>query len=129
MATRLPAATRRRQLLEVALEEFSARGFHQTSMEEIADAARVTKPVLYQHYRSKRELYLQLLDDVCAQFWETICLATAAAEGPHGQVAFRFEAYFCFVAEHGNAFRLSFGSGARRDAEFDDAVRRVDAAI
>jgi AcrR family transcriptional regulator len=67
MAVRLPAPERRRQLLDVALEAFSARGFHPTSMHEIAEAAGVTKPVLYQHFSSKRELYLELLDDVAGR--------------------------------------------------------------
>ena len=61
---RLPAARRRTQLLEVALDRFAANGFHQTSMEEIAEAAGVTKPVLYQHFGSKRTLYLELLETV-----------------------------------------------------------------
>jgi AcrR family transcriptional regulator len=48
----MPAAARRSQLLEVALDRFAAGGYHETSMEEIADAAGVTKPVLYQHFAS-----------------------------------------------------------------------------
>src|SRR5687768_4632909 len=62
--TRLPAARRRQQLLDVALGVFAERGFHPTSMNDLAEAAGVTKPVLYQHFGSKRELYLELLDDV-----------------------------------------------------------------
>ena len=46
MVSRLPAARGRRQLLDVALDVFAQKGFHQTSMEEVADAAGVTKPVL-----------------------------------------------------------------------------------
>src|SRR5437764_485619 len=61
---RLPAVQRRRQLLDVSLEVFAGRGFHAASMAEVAQAAGVTKPVLYQHFGSKRELYLELLDDV-----------------------------------------------------------------
>ncbi len=59
---RLPAARRRSQLLEVALDRFAANGFHRTSMEEIADAAGVTKSVLYQHFGSKQTLYLELVE-------------------------------------------------------------------
>ena len=58
---RLPAPRRRRQLLDVALERFSEGGLYGTSMEQIAEAAGVTKPVLYQHFGSKRALYLELL--------------------------------------------------------------------
>jgi len=81
MVVRLPAARRRRQLLDVALGVFAASGFHRTSMEEVADAAGVTKPVLYQHFGSKRELYLELLDDVGGRLMATISAAVNAG-GP-----------------------------------------------
>src|SRR2546421_12093092 len=124
MAVRLPAARRRRQLLDVALGVFAANGFHGTSMEDVADAAGVTKPVLYQHFGSKRELYLELLDDVGGRLMETISAAVAAAHGPRQQVHAGFLAYFRFVADHESASQLLFGSGARRDDEFADAGRR-----
>ena len=60
---RLPADQRRQQLLDVARDVFAERGFHATSMDEIAEAAGVTKPVLYQHFPSKRSLYVELLTD------------------------------------------------------------------
>ena len=129
MAVRLPAARRRRQLLDVALERFAANGFHRTSMEEIADAAGVTKPVLYQHFGSKRELYLEMLDDVGRRLMELIAGAVAGAAGPRAQVEAGFAAYFQFVADHQSAFNLLFGSGARRDEEFADAVRKVENTI
>jgi AcrR family transcriptional regulator len=126
---RLPAARRRRQLLDVALEAFASGGFHRTSMDDVAEAAGVTKPVLYQHFRSKRALYLELLDDVGRQLLEEITKATASAAGPRQQVEAGFAAYFRFVAEHQSAFRLLFGSGPRRDRQFAAAVRIVEEAI
>src|SRR3954452_16359592 len=129
MAVRLPAARRRRQLLDVALGVFAANGFHQTSMEEVADAAGGTKPVLYQHFGSKRELYREWPDDVGGRLMATIAATVATAAGPRQQVHAGFLAYFRFVAEHESAFQLLFGSGARRDDEFADAVRRVETSI
>ena len=129
MATRLPAARRRRQLLDVALHCFSERGFHATAMEDIAVAAGVTKPVLYQHFGSKRELYLQLLDDVGGELLAAITDAAGSASGPREQVAAGMRAYLDVVERRPEAFRLLFGSGARRDEEFADAVHRVEAAI
>src|SRR3954470_7203907 len=127
---RLPAVRRRRQLLDVALEVFAERGVHGTSMDEVAEAAGVTKPVLYQHFGSKRDLYLQLLDDVGQRLLEDVQKATAAAGGPRQQVASGFEAYFRFVADHESAFRLLFGGDGREaDREFADAVRRVEDAM
>lgn len=124
MAPRLPAAQRRRQLLDVALGVFATAGFDGASMADVAAAAGVTKPVLYQHFRSKRELYLQLLDDVGSQLDEAIAKATAEAEGPRQQVEAGFAAYFRFVADHEHAFRLLFGG--HRDDEFREAVQRLE---
>jgi AcrR family transcriptional regulator len=126
---RLPAAERRRQLLDQALEVFAARGFHATSMSDVAEAAGVTKPVLYQHFASKRDLYLELLDDVGGQLQSSILEATGAAEGPRQQVEAGFAAYFRHVSTHRSAFTLLFGSGARLDGEFTEAVQRVEVAI
>jgi AcrR family transcriptional regulator len=129
MAQRLTAAARREQLLDVGLEVFSRNGFHATSMNDVADAAGVTKPVLYQHFASKRELYLALLQEEGARLLRAIATATAAADSPRAQVEQGFAAYFRWVAEDHEAFLLLFGSGARRDEEFADEVRRVEDAI
>jgi AcrR family transcriptional regulator len=128
---RLPAERRRQQLLEVALDLFASRGLHGTSMDDLAEAAGVTKPVLYQHFRSKRELYLELLDDVGNRLLEAIGKATAAAGGPRQQVENGFSAYFRFVYENESAFRVLFvGSGRDgNDRGIIDAVRRVEDAI
>jgi AcrR family transcriptional regulator len=128
-ASRLPAARRRRQLLDVALELFAVRGFHATSMNEIAEAAGVTKPVLYQHFRSKRELYLELLEDFGGRLRDSIGKATSEAPNPREQVRAGFLAYFTFVADQRTAFQLLFGGGSRRDTEFADAVRAVELSI
>ncbi len=129
MSSRLPAAERRDQLLTVALDVFSAQGFHATSMNDIAAAAGVTKPVLYQHFPSKRGLYLELLRDVGDRLMAAIGKATAEAGTPHKQVERGFQAYFRFVAEERTSFVLLFGSGARRDEEFAAAVRSVERTI
>jgi len=129
MSTRLPAPRRRRQLLAVALRVFAERGYHPTSMNDLAEAAGVTKPVLYQHFRSKRALYLELLEDVGEQLRGAIDKATTEAGTPREQVHAGFRAYFEFVAKQRLAFQLLFGGGARRDEEFADAVRRVEVSI
>jgi AcrR family transcriptional regulator len=129
MNLRLPAAARRRQLLDHALDVFAERGFHATSMNDVAEAAGVTKPVLYQHFGSKRELYRELLGDVGDQLQGAIVDATAQAPGPRGQVEAGFRAYFRFVVEHRSAFSLLFGSDNRFDVEFAGTVRRVETAI
>ncbi len=126
---RLPAARRRRQLLEVALDRFAASGFHGTSMEEIADAAGVTKPVLYQHFGSKQVLYLELLEMVGAELLDAVVAAAAAEREPYRRVLAGFRAYFRFVVERTSGFQLLFGSGARQADEFADAVWGLEAGV
>jgi AcrR family transcriptional regulator len=129
MAVRLPAHQRRRQLLDVALEVFAAHGFHRTSMDQVAEAAGVTKPVLYQHFGSKRKLYLELLEDVGANLTDQIAKATSTATTPREQVVAGVRCYFDFVVGNRSGFTLLFGSGARRDDEFNDVVRRFEDGI
>src|SRR5215475_3558445 len=59
---RLPRSARRKQLLAAAQEVFVAQGYHAAAMDDIAERAGVSKPVLYQHFPGKLDLYLALLD-------------------------------------------------------------------
>jgi AcrR family transcriptional regulator len=126
---RLPAAERRAQLLRTAVPLFAERGYHATSMNDVAEAAGVTKPVLYQHFSSKRELFVELLADIGSELRDTIAKATADAEGPRQQIEDGFRAYFDYVASSTDSFRVLFGSGARRDPEFASFARAVESSI
>lgn len=123
---RLPAAERREQLLDTALAVFADRGYHAASMNDVAEAAGVTKPVLYQHFSSKRELFVELLQEIGSQLQTRIAKATAEANGPREQIEMGFAAYFDFVGENTNAFRVLFGSGAQRDPEFASYALEVE---
>ena len=128
-ATRLPAPERRRQLLDTALRVFAREGYHAASMNDVAEAAGVTKPVLYQHFESKRELYLELLSAVGGRLEGAIAAATDDAGGPRQQVEAGLRAYFRFVADEREAFLLLFAGGARADEEFVAVGRKVEASI
>jgi AcrR family transcriptional regulator len=122
---RLNAAARREQILEVALRVLGEVGYHGASMNDIAEAAGVTKPVLYQHFESKRELYLALIDAAGERLISAIGAATANVAEGRRQTEAGFRAYFTWVAVEHHAFMLLFGGGARRDDEFSRAVRRI----
>lgn len=126
---RLPADQRREQLLDVALHLFAVKGFAATTMDDIAAAAGVTKPLLYQHFDSKRALYLELVDAVARDMLVAIDHATTAAEGPRQQVEAGFAAYFELVVEHQSAFKLLFGSDVPDDLELSRALRRVEDTV
>ena len=129
MAPRMPAAVRRRQLLDVAIGVFARHGFHSTSMVEVAEGAGVTKPVLYQHFASKRALYLEALGEVGLRLRQAIEKATTDAPGPREQVERGLDAFFHFVADEQDAFTLLFGSGTRRDEEFATFAAEVERSI
>lgn len=129
MSPRLPAALRRRQLLDVAMDVFAEQGFHDASMNDIAVAAGVTKPVLYQHFTSKRQLFAELLTEVGRDLHDTITKAVAVADGPHQMVELGFSAYFSYVDRHRNAFRLFYGGSMARDEEFAEVVNQTESAV
>ncbi len=128
-AKRLPADRRREQLLDVALRLFAVRGLTATTMDDIAEAAGVTKPLLYQHFDSKRALYLELVDSVADTMLGAISEAVAAADGPRQQVEGGFAAYFNLVVTRSDAFTLLFGSNVPNDPELSRAVRQVEESI
>lgn len=125
---RLPADQRRRQLLDVARDVFAEGGFHATSMDEVAVRAGVTKPVLYQHFPSKRALYIELLNDTGNHLLRELEEATRRAPSGRERVEEGFAAYFRFVVSNRSAFRLLFGASMRSDTEFSRIVEGTIAA-
>jgi AcrR family transcriptional regulator len=125
-STRLPRQARRRQLLGAAQEVFVAQGYHAAAMDEIAERAGVSKPVLYQHFPGKLDLYLALLDDSVEALTGTIRDALASTTDNKQRVSATFQAFFDFVASTGEAFRLVFESDLRNEPAVRD---RLDAAM
>ena len=98
-------------------------------MSDVADAAGVTKPVLYQHFPSKRALYLEVLHDAGHRLADSLEKATSIASGPRDQVERGLLAFFQFVQDERSAFTVLFGGGTRRDQEFAQAAAEVEHAI
>ena len=121
--TRLPRPARRRQLLGAAQEVFVAQGYHTAAMDEIAERAGVSKPVLYQHFPGKLELYLALLDESAQELVRIVREALSSTTDNKQRVPATFQAFFDFVSSSGEAFRLVFES----DLSNEPAVReRLD---
>jgi AcrR family transcriptional regulator len=120
---RLPRPERRAQLLESALEVFVAQGYHAAAMDDIAERAGVSKPVLYQHFPGKLDLYLALLDSSCDAVVDNCRVALASTHDNKQRVAATMDVFFEYVAGENGAFRLVFES----DLTNEPAVReRVD---
>jgi len=102
-----------------------ARGYHAAAMDEIAERAGVSKPVLYQHFPGKQDLYLALLDESVEALIEAVRSALQSTTDNRQRVNATFAAYYEFVAEHRGTFRLVFES----DLTSEPAVReRIDLA-
>ncbi len=124
--TRLPRQARRRQLLGAAQEIFVAQGYHQAAMDDIAERAGVSKPVLYQHFPSKLELYLALLDQHADVLVCKVREALDSTTDNKLRVAASVRAYFDFVDGEGTpgegAFRLVFESDLRNEPAVRERV-------
>jgi len=122
---RLPRPARRAQLLEAAQEIFVAQGYHAAGMDDIADRAGVSKPVLYQHFPGKLELYVALLDRhvdaLVAQVRAALTSTTDNRERVHRCIT----AYFDFVGSDGGAYRLVFESDLRNEPAVRERIERA----
>ena len=125
---RLPRSARRNQLLGAAEEVFVAQGYHAAAMDDIAERAGVSKPVLYQHFPGKLELYLALLDKHCDALVDAIRTALEATTDNKLRVLATTEAYFAYVGAESGAFRLVFESDLTNEAAVRERVEAVTRA-
>ena len=124
--TRLPRLARRRQLLGAAQEVFVAQGYHAAAMDEIAERAGVSKPVLYQHFPGKLELYLALLDEHAENLVKIVREALESTTDNKLRVQASMQAFYDFVAGDGEAYRLVFESDLRNVAPVRARVDRAN---
>ena len=119
----MPRKERRAQLLESARDAFVAHGYHAAAMDEIAERAGGSKPVLYQHFPGKLDLYLAVLDAACDTVVDNCREALASTQDNKQRVAATVRAFYDFVGNDTGSFRLVYES----DLTSEPAVReRVD---
>jgi AcrR family transcriptional regulator len=115
---------RRAQVLRIAQDLFATEGFHHVSMDDIADRAQVSKPVLYRHFPSKLDLYLAVVDQCGADLLAAVESAVEPIEqGPvhrgdgRAVVSAVVRAYIMFVEVAGESSALLFESDVTHDAD------------
>lgn len=129
-ATRMPRALRRPQLMEAARAVFVELGYAGASMDQIAERAAVSKPVLYQHFSSKQELFLELLDAEVADVTGRLTQAMATPGDNRRRVHATVCAVFAYMGSPGRTHRLLFDSTATaHDVEVLARVEAVDSAV
>jgi len=104
---------------------FVSQGYHAAAMDDIAERAGVSKPVLYQHFPGKLELYLALLDESVDTLVATVRDALRSNPDPKQRVAATFRAYFEYVGGNGEAYRLVFESDLRNETAVRGRLDRV----
>ena len=127
---RMPRSARRKQLLGAAQAVFVESGYHAAAMDDIATRAGVSKPVLYQHFPGKLELYLALLDQHTDELIRRVRAAIDATTDNKIRVHNSISAYFDFVdgdgADHPGAFRLVFETDLRNEPAVRERVERTN---
>lgn len=122
---RLPRSARRAQLLASAREVFVAQGYHSAAMDDIAERAGVSKPVLYQHFPGKLELYLGLLESSCDEVIDSCRDALARTTNNKERVHAATKVFFDYVTNPDGAFRLVFESDLTSEPAVRAQVDRV----
>ena len=125
-SSRLPRTARRAQLLGAAGDVFVQQGYHAAAMDDIAEAAGVSKPVLYQHFGGKYELYLAVVVEHSAQLVQAVRASIASTTDNRQRVAATIAAYFELVEAQSQSFRLIFESDLTSDERVRELVDDVE---
>lgn len=105
---RLPPHERRALIQEAAAHLFSQRGYAATTLDEVAAAAGVTKPVLYRHFESKKALHLALLTKHRDELLACVSKRADPEISLEAQLPAILDAWFSYVEEHPFAWRMLF---------------------
>ena len=106
--TRPANLERRELLLAVARRVFAERGFAATTMDDVARAAGFTKPILYQYFDSKTDLYREIVVQTAARLLRQLDVAVHATQSPRARIEVAFRVYFEMVVSEPDAFRILF---------------------
>jgi AcrR family transcriptional regulator len=118
---RLTAEARRAGILDAASRVFSARGYHSASIDDIAAEAGVSKALIYEHFASKQELHANLVEAHAAELYGRLAAAVPSVDGSATRLETGLDAFFRFVEERRDAWRMLF-----REAADPEAVAVLD---
>jgi AcrR family transcriptional regulator len=130
---RLTAEERRSAILDAALTAFSQKGYHATSLDDIARVAGVSKALIYEHFASKQELHADLIARNARELTQRVAgaLSGVEIESTVKRLATGLEAFFAFVEERRDAWRMLFRDAAypESSAVLDRMVEQVTAEV
>jgi AcrR family transcriptional regulator len=126
---RVPREVREREMLEIAGALFAARGYHDVSMEEVARAAGVTKPMVYAYFDSKEGLFLACVEGAAGQLIETLERETSASLPPEVRLWRGLLAVFDFIEENREAWAVLYPHGPQSGAPFSAGAQKANEAM
>lgn len=103
---RLSAADRRAAILEAALDVFSERGFSEASLDDVATRGGISKALIYEHFESKRELQVVLLDTYMHELIEAVVSAIAEVDTDEERLRAGIESFLVYASERPPVLRL-----------------------
>jgi AcrR family transcriptional regulator len=122
---RMSAPARRERILQAALDSFGEAGYGPTSMGDIAARAGITRAVLYDHFVSKKALFLAVLEEQNAIFLGHVGASITGSGSAADRMRETMAAVFNFAERHPHAWALLFGNSAHGDAEIDATANHV----
>jgi AcrR family transcriptional regulator len=122
---RVPRAVRSEQLLDLADRLFAERGFHGASMDELARRAGVSKPVIYDHFGSKEQLFATCVGRTGEALAAHVATAVRKESEPRARLRAGSIAYFRFLAEQLQAWAVLFDAQEGGDARFAAEAARI----
>ena len=125
---RIPRAIREQQMLDSAIHVFSDLGYRSASMDTIARAAEISKPMLYLYYGSKEELFTACVTRESGRLIDSLHLAAAAEEGARRRLERVVEAFLEFVDEHADSWKVVYRQAVAEPA-FREEVERTRAVL
>lgn len=129
IVSRLPKDLRRQQLINNAVRIFAAQGYHHTTMDHIANASNVSKPVLYQHFAGKRDLYLAVLDEEIKNMLKLLIAPLHETEVNRKRVEGVIGAFFAYARTNVSGYRLIFESDIQSDFAVQERIENLHTII
>ena len=126
---RLPASERKKVILDAALDTFVEFGYHGALMETIAERAEVTKPILYRHFPSKRDLLLAIVDRAGEELLDSLAQPDPVEMGWLTAIRHSIHSYFDFVVRAEADFRLIYATDVNVDSEAYERVTQIRTGI
>jgi AcrR family transcriptional regulator len=128
---RLPASERRSAILESALQVFAKHGYNGSSIDEIAQAAGVSKALIYEHFPSKKDLHRSLLEEQVQEIFDRLARSAMTPEPGHVRLRAGVDAFLQFVEERRGAFFMLYRDAVEPEVAelFTGLQRQATAAI